>query len=208
MIEVYAFTIGELATNCYLLKDTATGEMAVVDPATDEIIDIFNDIGCDFSKIKYIILTHGHFDHIYGTEPLKKLTKASVVISRAEAALLSDNNMNLSTFFVPMGIKEIVPDILVDEGTELKLGESAITFMLTPGHTSGSMCLVFEDNLVSGDTLFCESMGRTDLPTGDMGQILKSLAKLKALNGDYRVYPGHGRPSTLEHERKYNTYMN
>lgn len=208
MIEVYAFTIGELATNCYVLKDESTGELAVVDPATDEIIDILKETGYDFSKIKYIILTHGHFDHIYGTEPLKKLTNASVVISRAEAPFLSDNNLNISNYFVPMGMKKIVPDILVEDKSSIKLGESEITFLLTPGHTAGSMCLVFEDNLVSGDTLFCESIGRTDLPTGDMGDILKSLAKLKALEGDYRVYPGHGRPSTLQHERKYNTYMN
>lgn len=208
MIEVYAFTIGELATNCYVLKDESTGELAVVDPATDEITDILKETGYDFSKIKYIILTHGHFDHIYGTEPLRKLTNASVVISRAEAPFLSDNNLNISNYFVPMGMKKIVPDILVEDKSSIKLGESEITFLLTPGHTAGSMCLVFEDNLVSGDTLFCESIGRTDLPTGDMGDILKSLAKLKALEGDYRVYPGHGRPSTLQHERKYNTYMN
>lgn len=208
MIEVYAFTIGELATNCYLLKDESTGELAVVDPATDEIIDILKETGYDFSKIKYIILTHGHFDHIYGTEPLKKLTNASVVISSPEVPFLSDNSLNISSYFVPMGMKKIVPDIVVEDNSALMLGESEITFMITPGHTVGSMCLVFGDNLVSGDTLFCESMGRTDLPTGNMGDILKSLSRLKGLEGDYRVYPGHGRPSTLQHERKYNTYMN
>lgn len=208
MIEVKAFTLGDLATNCYLLEDTTTNEMAVVDPATDEIIDILKELNCDFCKIKYIFLTHAHFDHIYGVKPLKELTNAQVVISAVEKPSLSNNDINLSNSFLPPnGMEAIVPDVLVEDGSVIKLGNSDIKFMLTPGHTAGSVCLLFEDNLISGDTLFCESVGRTDLPTGNMNMLLKSLGKIKAIDGNYRVYPGHGRPTTLDHERKYNIYM-
>lgn len=209
MIDVKAFTLGDLGTNCYLLEDMASKKSAVVDPATDEIIDILREIKCDFSKIEYIILTHAHFDHIYGVNPLKKLTKAKVVISSADRPALKDNSINLSDSFLPPdGMEEIVPDILVEDESVIELGESKIKVMLTPGHTAGSICLLFEDNLISGDTLFCESVGRTDLPTGNMNMLLKSLNKIKKIDVNCRVYPGHGRPSTLDHERKYNFYMN
>ena len=209
MIEVNSFTIGDLATNCYLLKDTSTGDLAVVDPANDEIIDVLKEIKCDFSKIKYIILTHGHFDHIYGEKKKKKLTNAKVLISEDEKQCLSDNNINLSTSFLPPnGMEKIIADEFLKDGSIINLGKSEIKVMLTPGHTAGSVCLLFEDNIISGDTLFCESIGRTDLPTGDMNAILRSLTKLKMIEGNFRVYPGHGRPTTLEHERKYNFYMN
>lgn len=208
MIDVKAFTLGDLTTNCYLLEETISGEMAVVDPATEEIIDILKSLNCDFSKIKYIFLTHAHFDHIYGTAPIKELTNAEIVISRVEKPSLGDNDINLSSSFLPPnGMEKIVPDMLVDDGSIIKLGNTDIKIMLTPGHTAGSICLLFEDNLISGDTLFCESVGRTDLPTGDMNMLLKSLGKIKAIDGNCRVYPGHGRPTTLDHERKYNIYM-
>lgn len=208
MIEVRAFTLGDLGTNCYLLEDMAENKMAVVDPATDEIIDILKEIKCDFSKIEYIILTHAHFDHIFGVKHLKEITNAKVIISKAESPCLKDNSLNLSNSFLPPeGMEEIVPDILVEDGSVIELGSSEIKVMLTPGHTAGSICLLFEDNLISGDTLFCESVGRTDLPTGNMNMLLKSLNKIKNIDVNCRVYPGHGRPSTLDHERKYNIYM-
>lgn len=209
MIEIKSFTIGDLATNCYLLKDTTTEDLAVVDPANDEIIDLLRGIKCDFSKIKYIILTHGHFDHIYGVNSLKKLTDAKVLISEDEKQFLSNNNINLSTGFLPPnGMEKIIADEFFKDGSIINLGNSEIKVMLTPGHTAGSVCLLFDDKIISGDTLFCESIGRTDLPTGDMNAILRSLAKLKMIDGSFKVYPGHGRATTLEHEKKYNFYMN
>ena len=98
-------------------------------------------------------------------------------------------------------------DILLVDGATIMLGETEIKYLSTPGHTKGCGVYIFDETIISGDTLFCESYGRTDLPTGNDEEMIKSLAKLKAIDGDYRVIPGHGELSTLEHERRYNPLM-
>lgn len=198
----------EMFANCYLLVDEKTGEAAVIDPAwyTDEFKSILAE---NNAKLKYILLTHGHFDHIFGVCGLKEATDAKVVIHKNDAGHLIDENKSLAKGNMPEPQKPVEADILADEGDILTLGEEKIKVMHTPGHTKGCVCYIYEDDRVifSGDTLFCMTAGRTDFPDGSDEEMIASLKRLIALDGDYRVLPGHNRETTLESERKRNWYI-
>lgn len=188
-------------TNTYIVTDEATGETAVVDPSLPEEILIQKFEG---KNVKYILLTHGHFDHIGGVNFVKEKTGAKVVIHKEDEEMLCDPKKNCGNDNTP-----IYADILVEDGSELPFGDSKITVLHTPGHTKGGVCYIFPDDRVmfSGDTLFRLTAGRTDLYGGDARTELMSLAKIAQLDGDYQVYPGHDRATTLDFEREYNRYM-
>lgn len=209
MITVKTFPLGMLSTNTYLITDNSTGKSALVDPAckderlTKELLSLGKD------KLQYILLTHGHFDHIGGVDAYSQMFSAKVVISSKDEAFLNDNSLNLSCLLGASQLKPIKSDITLNDGDELTLGESKFTFLLTPGHTMGSGCFVFgEDRVIfSGDTLFYHSMGRVDFPTSNPSDMKNSLKKLSKLQGDFTVYPGHDRFTTLSEERKSNPYF-
>ena len=209
MIKITAVTVGELGVNCYVAADEATGSAAVIDPGeyTPQLDRVLSSVG--FDKIEYILLTHGHFDHIMGVPQLLKKTqgKAKVVIGAGEETLLRDARSNLSMMFCGIPFTEVKADVLLQDGDELTLGGSVFKAVKTPGHTSGSVCYVCGSELFSGDTLFRRSAGRTDFPTGSYAQLRASLSRLAALPGDFRVYPGHDRSTTLEEERNANPYL-
>lgn len=188
-------------TNTYIVTDEETGETAVVDPSLPEEILIEK---LNAENVKYVLLTHGHFDHIGGVNFVKEKTGAKVVIHKEDEEMLCDKNKNYGTDSTP-----IYADILVEDGTELMLGKSKITVMHTPGHTKGGVCYIFPDDRIifSGDTLFRLTAGRTDLYGGDARTELMSLAKIAKLEGDYKVFPGHDDATTLNFEREYNRYM-
>lgn len=196
----------EIFSNCYLLTDEKTGEGAVVDPAWygDALKTAIGN-----TKIKYILLTHGHFDHIYGVHGLKEASGASVVIHPNDADHLKDPKKSLAESNMPQKQTPVEADILVNDGDVLFLGDEKITVMHTPGHTMGSVCYIVESDRVifSGDTLFCMTAGRTDFFDGSDEKMAESLKKLVALEGDFRVLPGHNRETTLESERKRNWYI-
>lgn len=189
------------ATNTYIVTDQESGETAVIDPSLPEesLIEKLN-----VKKVKYILLTHGHFDHIGGVNLVKEKTGAKVVIHKEDEEMLCDKNKNYGTDNTP-----IYADVLVEDGTELMLGDSKIKVLHTPGHTKGGVCYIFEDDRIifSGDTLFKLTAGRTDLYGGDARTELKSLIKIGDLEGDYVVYPGHDDSTTLQFERENNRYM-
>lgn len=188
-------------TNTYIITDEETGETAVVDPSLPEEILIEK---LNAENVKYVLLTHGHFDHIGGVNFVKEKTGAKVVIHKEDEEMLCDKNKNYGTDSTP-----IYADILVEDGTELMLGKSKITVMHTPGHTKGGVCYIFPDDRIifSGDTLFRLTAGRTDLYGGDARTELMSLARIAKLEGDYKVFPGHDDATTLNFEREYNRYM-
>lgn len=188
-------------TNTYIITDEETGETAVVDPSLPEEILIEK---LNAENVKYVLLTHGHFDHIGGVNFVKEKTGAKVVIHKEDEEMLCDKNKNYGTDSTP-----IYADILVEDGTELMLGKSKITVMHTPGHTKGGVCYIFPDDRIifSGDTLFRLTAGRTDLYGGNPRTELMSLAKIAELEGDYKVFPGHDDATTLNFEREYNRYM-
>ena len=209
MIKVETFPVGHLATNCYIVIDEKTNRKAIIDPGykSAELLKKIKKYGP--KTFDYILLTHGHFDHIWYTDELRELTGAKVMISVNDAPFLTDGNKNLSAVFGMRNFPLIVADKGLCDRETFMLGETELCFINTPGHTLGSGCFISHKDKVifSGDTLFRLSMGRTDFPTGDDAALLSSLRKLAALQGDYMVYPGHGESTTLEFERNNNPYV-
>lgn len=187
--------------NTYLIK--SGNESVIIDPGTDyEKITEYLD-----SELKYIILTHCHYDHIEGLISLKKNTKAKVVFSKTGKSNLTNGKINLSEMVYGKNTG-IEADILVDDGDILEFGEDKIKCIETPGHTSCGMCYLIENRLFSGDTLFLNSIGRCDLPTGNYSVLEGSVKnKLYVLSGKTEVFPGHGDKTTIENEKKYNPYF-
>lgn len=209
MITIETFIVGHIATNCYIITDTVTNRRAVVDPGykSAELTNRIKELGTD--TFDYILLTHGHFDHIWFASGIRELTGAKIVISEDDAPFLTDGSLNLSANFGLRNISDLTADVTLKDGDHLMLGNTCIKFIRTPGHTIGSGCYVsFEDKIVfSGDTLFKLSMGRTDFVTGNEAEIMKSLNRLASLEGDFDVLPGHGDKTTLDYERKNNPYV-
>ncbi|MCH5301009.1 MAG: MBL fold metallo-hydrolase [Ruminococcus sp.] len=207
MISVKNFEVTFLDTHCYLIIDINTGKKAVVDPG-DKSQSLIDELKESDSKLEYVLLTHGHYDHIGFAKELAEMFGAKIVIGEEGKEFLNKGTLNLSDFHRDICIlNPFEGDIFLKDNDTLKLGDSTIKYITTPGHTKGCGCYIIDDNLFCGDTLFCESHGRTDLPTGNENQMYKSLKKLKDLEGDFKVYPGHGPFSTLDHERKYNPVM-
>lgn len=203
MIKVKSIILGDLQNNCYLITDEKTKKSALVDctEASQKMIDFIGD-----ADLEYILLTHGHFDHIGGVKEIKEKYGVKVVISKEDANMLTSGKQSLAAF---CGIKQenTEADITVSDGDEITLGETSIKVMSTPGHTKGGVCYIVDDVIFSGDTLFYCSCGRTDFPGGSAKEMMESLIKISKLDGDYKVYAGHDRQSTLEFERKNNPYM-
>ncbi len=203
-MKLWTLVVGGIGTNCYIVSDGETGAAAVVDPGEDAD-RILKVLGENKLTLQAIFLTHGHFDHILAVPALKKETGAQVVIHEADALCLTDASLSLGPY--RHGTQGIAADVRTRDGQGFSSGKLSFTFLHTPGHTRGSSVLVCEDVIFSGDTLFCGDCGRCDLPGGSYAQMLVSLKRLGELKGDYKVYPGHGAPTTLETERKTNTYM-
>lgn len=203
MTQIKSITLGELGNNCYLITDQASGLSALVD-CTDDSKEMRDFIGS--AKLEYILLTHGHFDHIGGVAAVSRDYGAKVVISAEDASMLSSGKASLSAFF---GIKQdkITPDLTVSEGSSLMLGETQIKVLATPGHTKGGVCYLLKDSIFTGDTLFFCSCGRTDFPGGSSKEIMHSLKRLATLEDSLKVYPGHDRTSTIAFEKANNPFM-
>lgn len=208
MLNVIRFVIGEIETNTYVLE--SDGVFAVLDPAFEnaELLDFLKS-----KNVKYVLLTHGHFDHISGVNSVARATGAKVCVHSLDGEMLLDGNKSYYNSHFSSVQEPIKADIILNAGDELNLGEAKVRVMHTPGHTMGSVCYIFEKEKIifSGDTLFRLSAGRTDLaginPVLAGRNELESLKKLAALDGDYTVYPGHGEETTLQFERENNRYM-
>lgn len=202
-MKVISEKFGSMDNNCSLIIDEKTNQSALVDcnEFSQKMIDMIGD-----TDLKYILLTHGHFDHIIGVKSVKEKYGAQVVISKEDEPMLNSSKLSLAVFCnAPQN--NVDADIIVKDGDEITLGKTKIKVMATPGHTSGSVCYIAENCIFSGDTLFYCSCGRTDFPSGSPEQMMSSLLKLKALDGDYKVYTGHNNLTTLDFERKNNPYM-
>lgn len=194
-----------MGENTYILGDEKTKKCAVIDPG-GSIIDIFNVIKQHEFTVEYIILTHGHGDHICRVPEIKEKTNAKIVAHVKEEEVLIDRVKNLSAQ-LPGPLVEFDADIYVDEGDIIELGGLKLKIIHTPGHTKGGMSIKVGENIFTGDTLFAGSIGRTDFYGGDYKQIIKSLKKLAKYDDNAVIYPGHGPESTIGVEKRVNPYM-
>ena len=197
---------GIYAANCYIVYSENTYDGIIVDPGgdADHIMEVIEK---NKLNINHIILTHGHGDHIGGVIDLKSSLNVDVMIHEEDAEMLRNGDINLSTTMA-MGSVEIEPDKLLKDGDIIKFGDLEAEVIHTPGHTRGGICLKIEDILLTGDTLFSKSIGRTDLSGGDYNTIIKSIKeKLMILPDDIEVLPGHGGPSTIGRERISNPFL-
>ncbi|MCR5636922.1 MAG: MBL fold metallo-hydrolase [Clostridiales bacterium] len=184
-----------IASNIYLIRDAATKKYAMIDcGGVCKEMDAY--IAENNAEVEYILLTHGHFDHICAAEHYRNKYGARIVISEEEEEFTSNNTLNLSNLF-GCEMNPFKPDLLLKDGQTIMVGESEITFKLTPGHTIGSGCYFCDGNVIfTGDTMFSMGFGRTDLPTGDPSQLQNSLEMLYKYKG-YTIYPGHGERTVI-----------
>ena len=195
MLQVHTLPLGSYQTNCYIVHDSEATTCAVIDPGYDAdiILDKLESLGL---TLEAILLTHGHFDHVGAVKDLAAETQCEVYIHPDD--LTMPPMMTAGALYYTR---------TYTEGTRLKLAGLDIAVLHTPGHTPGSVCLLCDTTILSGDTLFRGSCGRTDLPGGDWATISKSLNRLAALEGNFWILPGHGPSSPLRDEKKYNPYM-
>lgn len=206
-LKLTYFQLGMLPTNVYLGVNEETGNGFLVDPAVYEpqVEDVIKEIG--IKNLQYILLTHGHFDHILGVNEFKKNhPEAKVVIHKEDEAFLTDTVLSHSMMH-GLTQEPITADVLVEDGDVLAFDDTGFKVVHTPGHTRGSVVYLLNDLMFSGDTLFQLSCGRTDFPESDPYSMTPSLKKLAALEGNYHVLPGHNAFSDLDFERKNNPFM-
>ena len=188
--------------NNYLIIDEKSKEAVIVDYSSNDI-KIKETLAEFGAELKYILLTHGHFDHIAGIRP----TDAKIVMHENDLPILKQANNYLSMFGIPeITIPKI--DIFVKDGDILKAGDIEIKVIHTPGHTQGGVCYLVEDKLFSGDTIFKEAVGRCDLDGGDFDQIVESIeTKIFTLPENTEILPGHGQPTTVGWEKLHNRFV-
>ena len=199
---------GALRVNTYLAVDEETNKGMIVDPGgyNKALTEEINKNGI---QIEYIVLTHGHSDHICGVNEHKaEFPNAKIIAYKDEAPMLEDPNLNQSPAF-GMSYK-VKADLLVNDGDELPLGNLTLKFLHTPGHTPGGMCIYIKkaNVLFSGDTLFCQSIGRTDFPGGSFKEISESIKKkLYVLPDNTEVFPGHMGATSIGYEKENNPFV-
>lgn len=202
-MKLYHLSSGPLRVNTYFLINQNTNQAIVIDGGENykKVKQVESQLGV---KICALLLTHAHFDH---TGNAKKLQDdgAKVFISQKDAHKLLDDG-NLSSYF-GRKFENLTADVLLEDGMKINVCGIDVEVIATPGHTDGSLTFLVDKMLFTGDTLFLESVGRTDFPTGNRTQLVESVKKLYSLDGDYAVYPGHQDFTTLEHERNFNAFV-
>ncbi len=207
MLQIKQYILLEyFQTNTWLLFDDETKTGVLIDPSapSEELLSDIRELGL---SIAYIVNTHGHGDHIGGNDWFRSRLQAKLAIHADDAAMLPDNRKNLSVY-MDSPIPAHQADLLLNDGDSLPLGNFTIHIIHTPGHTKGGICLLADKLLISGDTLFEQSIGRTDFPGGDHAQIIHSIkTKLFTLADDTVVYPGHGPRTAIGMEKQNNPFI-
>ena len=196
---INTFTAGPIDANNYLLTDN---DEAVLIDCSEAKPDVLSAL--EGKKLKFILLTHGHFDHVLGVNEMREKTGAKVLINKEDVVRMNESADIMRTFGV-QGVETPKADDFLNDGDTLKFGNTEIKVIATPGHTQGCVCYLIDGKLFSGDTLFKESVGRCDLPGGNFQKLSDSVKnRLFTLDDNTIVYPGHGPETTIGHEKKYN----
>ncbi len=198
-MNINTFIAGPIDANNYLLTD---GDEAVLIDCSEVKPEILKEL--DNKKLKYILLTHGHFDHVLGVNGMREKTGAKVLVNKEDTPRMEESANIMRTFGV-QGVDIPKADDYINDGEVIKFGNTEIKVLATPGHTEGGVCYLVDGKLFSGDTLFRDSVGRTDLPGGNFKKLSGSVKnKLFNLDENITVYPGHGPKTTIAYEKKYN----
>ncbi len=197
------YIAGPIEANNYLVADENSKEAVLID-CSETVEKILDDVKNSGLNVKYILLTHGHFDHVMGVNDMKQKLNAKVLINEKDKSQVEMTKTILSTFGIHVE-KNPVYDEFIDGNTELKIGEIPIKILETPGHTEGGLCYQIADKLFSGDTLFKNYVGRTDLPGGSFSKLENSIKNvLYKLDDATEVFPGHNDMTTIGYEKKHN----
>lgn len=203
---IKTFVEPPIDNNNYLIVDEKTKEAALIDCSSiDDRID--EEIEKQGANLKYILLTHGHFDHIAGIRPNRFKNNPQIVMHKADLGWLNNANQYLPMFGMPeITIPKV--DVFVEDGDTIQLGSLEIKVLHTPGHTQGGVCYLVDGNLFSGDTIFREAVGRCDLEGGNFNQIVESIEdKIFTLPPETVIYPGHGNITSVEWEKEHNRFL-
>jgi glyoxylase-like metal-dependent hydrolase (beta-lactamase superfamily II) len=201
-----AMTVGSFLSNCYIVGAETTKEAAIIDPGAD-FVRIENEIKELGLTPKIIILTHAHGDHIGAVKDFVEKYGTKVYIHKEDAEMLKDGNKNFSKILTGKSMS-IIPDVELEDKDEIKLGDLNFEIIHTPGHTRGGICIKVENIMMTGDTLFNKSIGRTDFPGGSFEEIIQSIKeKIFKYDDDTVIYPGHNSPSTIKSEKLGNPFV-
>jgi hydroxyacylglutathione hydrolase len=209
MLMVKGFEVGMLATNCYVINCKDTMHAAVIDPGfdsqqeADEIIGYIRGSGLE---VKFIVDTHGHPDHTSGNAAIKDAFQAPICIHQDDAYMLGESGKETARYF---GYNTLSPpaDILLQDGQYLNLGDVTLKVLHTPGHSFGSISVIGETEIFTGDALFAGSIGRTDFPASSDIEMQRTLKKLKQIPDYFTIYPGHGPQSTIAEQKRVNPFL-
>ena len=205
-MKILVLEVGTIGTNCYIAINEETNKGVVIDPGGDGD-KILSTIKEHKVKIEAIFITHGHSDHIMALDQVRKATGAKVYISKADEPMLTDADRNLSLFIGQNKTFAAADENFVDN-EELMVAGMKFKLLATPGHTKGGMCILVDDVVFCGDTVFAESIGRTDLPGGSYEDIIKSIKnKILPLADEVQLLPGHGPATTVGWERRRNPFL-
>jgi glyoxylase-like metal-dependent hydrolase (beta-lactamase superfamily II) len=203
MPKIDVLPLGSYQTNCYIVWASGSSRCAVIDPGFEPqtVLNRLAELGLTLDAV---LLTHGHFDHVGAVEALVATTGCKLWMSQSD---YTQRKNPMNDYLYPLHDRDFCEVSFCEEGEIMCVGNLRFSVMETPGHTWGSVCYLCENAMFSGDTLFADSWGRTDLPGGNGQTLALSLERLGQLEGDYTVYPGHGGTTTLERERETNPYM-
>ena len=206
---VKMLTLGALYTNCYIVGCLETKEALIIDPGFLEKRDaeqVLQETSQHLFQVKYIVNTHGHPDHIEGNKTIKDATNALILIHEYDAPMLTDSAGRFSNL---LGFQATSPpaDKTLCEGDNIKIGKITLRVLHTPGHSKGSISILSDDVVFTGDTLFAGSIGRYDLPGASYKEIMSSIKRLATLPEHLKVYPGHGPTSTIGREKSSNPFL-
>lgn len=200
--------LGPLDANSYIIIEEESGACAVIDAGACDSSLLLGLEDDRIKKVEYILLTHGHFDHMNGVAELKKhFPDAKIAIQKEDSASLFDDSVSLAKYVGISSAEKTQADIILEDGEKLPFGGKEITVIHTPGHTKGSVTYMIDDYLFTGDTLFCCCVGRTDLPGGNSEILNDSVCKLFDMTGEFTVFPGHDKKTSLDFERKRNRFV-